>query len=76
MLTILTLYIDKDIDLWLDNLPQMPQKWIHGYDKGLEITHKRLYDIKAIPTLYLFDKDKNVILKDTSIEAIERFLQL
>ena len=73
MLTILTLYIDKDIDLWLDNLPQMPQKWIHGYDKGLEITHKRLYDIKAIPTLYLFDKDKNVILKDTSIEAIERF---
>ena len=73
MLTILTLYIDEDIDLWLANLPQMPTKWIHAYDKGLEITHKRLYDIKAIPTLYLFDKDKNVILKDTSIEAIERF---
>ena len=73
MLTILTLYPDEDIDLWLASLPKMPQNWVHGYDKGMEITHKRLYDIKAIPTLYLFDKEKNVILKDTSIEAIDSF---
>ncbi|HBK95202.1 MAG TPA: DUF5106 domain-containing protein, partial [Porphyromonadaceae bacterium] len=37
------------------------------------ITKQKLYDIKAIPTLYLLDKDKKVILKDTSIEAIESF---
>lgn len=73
MLTILTLYVDEDMDLWLANLSQMPPKWVHAYDKGLEITHKKLYDIKAIPTLYLFDKEKKVILKDTSIEAIEMF---
>lgn len=73
MLTILTLYIDEDIDMWLANLPNMPTKWIHSYDKDMEITHKKLYDVKAIPTLYLFDKEKNVILKDTSIEAIEMF---
>ena len=36
--------------------------WIHGYDKGMEIMRKRLYDIKAFPTLYLLDSDKNVIL--------------
>ena len=73
MLTILTLYPDEDINLWLAHLENMPQSWVHGYDKGMEITHKKLYDIKAIPTLYLFDKEKNVILKDTSIEAIENF---
>jgi hypothetical protein len=39
----------------------------------MTITQKKLYDIRAIPTLYLFDKEKNVILKDTSIEAIENF---
>ena len=73
MLTILTLYPDEDLDLWLAHLPQMPQNWVHGYDKGMEITHKKLYDVKAIPTIYLFDKEKNVILKDSSIEAIENF---
>lgn len=73
MLTILTLYPDEDLDLWLKHLPDMPKNWVHGYDKGLEITHKKLYDVKAIPTLYLFDRDKKVILKDTSIEAIENF---
>ncbi len=73
MLTILTLYPDKDIDLWLSHMAQMPQNWVHSYDKGMEITHKKLYDIKAIPTLYLLDKNKIVILKDTSIEAIESF---
>lgn len=73
MLTILTLYPDADINEWLTHLPQMPSKWVHAYDKDLQITHQRLYDIKAIPTLYLLDKDKRVILKDTSIEAVESF---
>ena len=73
MLTILTLYPDEDLGEWLAHLPQMPSNWVHGYDKGMQITQKKLYDIKAIPTLYLLDKDKNVVLKDTSIEAIESF---
>jgi thioredoxin-related protein len=73
MLTIISLYTDENIDLWLGHLPKMPQNWIHGYDKGMTITQKKLYDIRAIPTLYLFDKEKNVVLKDTSIEAIENF---
>lgn len=73
MLTILTLYPDEDLNEWLAHLPNMPSRWVHGYDKGLQITYQRLYDIKAIPTLYLLDKDKKVILKDTSIEAIESF---
>ena len=73
MLTILTLYPDEDLDEWLDHLPNMPKNWVHGYDSDMEITHKRLYDIKAIPTLYLFDSEKKVILKDTSIEAVENY---
>ncbi|MDD4778191.1 MAG: DUF5106 domain-containing protein [Fermentimonas sp.] len=73
MLTILTIYPDQDIDEWLAHLPEMPSDWVHAYDKGLQITNKRLYDIKAIPTLYLLDNNKKVILKDTSIEAIESF---
>lgn len=34
-----------------------------------------LYDLRASPTLYLLDKDKKVLLKDETIEAIEQFLK-
>lgn len=73
MITVLTVYPDADINGWKSHLPQLPANWIHSYDNGMTITRQKLYDIKAIPTLYLLDKDKKVILKDTSIEAIEQF---
>ncbi len=73
MITVLTVYPDADIDEWKSHLPQLPANWLHAYDKGMTITKQKLYDVKAIPTLYLLDKDKKVILKDTSIEAIEAF---
>ncbi len=76
MLTILTIYPDNDLEEWLAHLDKMPTAWIHGYDKGMKITHEKLYDIKAIPTLYLLDSDKKVILKDTSIESLEAFFSL
>lgn len=73
MLTIITVYPDKNLDEWLSHLSEMPSGWVHAYDKGMHITNEKLYDIKAIPSLYLLDKEKKVILKDTSIEAIESF---
>lgn len=76
MLTILTIYPDSDVEEWRAHLSQMPQRWIHGYDLGMSITSKRLYDIKAFPTIYLLDKDKKVILKDTSIEEVQSFFSV
>ncbi|HZJ79363.1 MAG TPA: DUF5106 domain-containing protein [Dysgonamonadaceae bacterium] len=74
MLTVLSIYPDSNIDEWRKALPSLPQKhWINSYDDGEVIANKQLYDIKAIPTLYLLDKDKKVILKDTTLEAIEEF---
>lgn len=34
-----------------------------------------LYDLRAIPTLYLLNKDKTILLKDKTIEEIENYLQ-
>ncbi|MFA7389015.1 MAG: DUF5106 domain-containing protein [Proteiniphilum sp.] len=76
MLTILTIYPDSDLEEWRAYLPQMPQQWLHVYDPGMAITRRRLYDVKAIPTIYLLDSDKTVILKDTSIEAVESFFSV
>lgn len=76
MLTILTVYPDNDLEEWLDHLDELPAAWVHGYDKGARITQEKLYDIKAFPTLYLLDREKSVILKDTSIEALESFFSI
>ena len=76
MLTVLTVYPDNDLNEWTSHVQEMPSQWHNAYDKGMVITQKKLYDIQAIPTLYLLDKDKKVILKDTSVEEIERFFSI
>lgn len=73
MLTILTVYPDSGLEEWKSHVKDLPQNWLNSYDDGMTITKKKLYDLKAIPTLYLLDKDKKVILKDTSVEAINAF---
>ena len=74
MLTVMSIYPGSDVKLWYEKLSSMPEKnWINGYDNGMVLTNKRVYDIKAIPTIYLLDKNKRIILKDTSLEEIESY---
>lgn len=76
MISILTIYPDGNIEEWRSHLSSLPSNWINGYDKDMTITKQKLYDIKAIPTIYLLDKNKKVILKDTSLETIESFFEI
>ena len=74
-LSILVLYPDEDIEAWRAHLSDYPAAWINAYDKGMEITRNRLYDLKAIPSLYLLDSQKQVLLKDcTSVAQIDYVL--
>ena len=74
MLTVLSIFPDGNVDDWRKALPKLPQQhWVNSYDDGEVIYNKLLYDIKAIPTLYLLDKDKKVILKDVDFEEIEEY---
>jgi len=75
-LTILAVYPDEDLQEWKNYLSEIPQTWINSYDKGTHIQDEEIYDLKAIPTLYLLDKEKKVILKDTSFEQLENYLRL
>lgn len=63
---IATIYPDKDLDLW--KKASYPQQWINGYASQLQ--DDQSYDLKAIPCLYLLDKDKRVVLKDAPVEVI------
>ena len=74
VLKILTIYPDEDIAHWYKYLDNIPSQWIKGYDNGL-LSKERLYNLSAIPALYLLDRDKHVLIKDgTSVADIENLL--
>ena len=74
-LAVLALYPDEDTDLWLSYKDEIPSNWINARDPGSTISESRLYDLKAIPSLYLLDADKIVLLKDcTDVLRLEAVL--
>ncbi|MBE6206312.1 MAG: DUF5106 domain-containing protein [Rikenellaceae bacterium] len=74
-LKIVVLYPDADLDAWHAAKGDYPAAWINGYDAEQTIEAEELYDLKAIPSLYLLDAEKRVMLKDcVSVELIERVL--
>lgn len=71
-LSVIALYTDKDNKVWRRHLLDQPKKWIQGRDENGYLYKNQIYDLKAIPSIYLLDSRKNVILKDCiSIEDIE-----
>lgn len=72
-ITVLAVYPDEDLSEWRQDQNKVPAKWINSYDKSLKLRNDELYDLKAIPTLYLLDENKIVLLKDClSVPTIEQ----
>lgn len=70
---VLTVYPDEDIEIWRSHLNNIPSEWIRAYDKEQTLTTQRLYNLNAIPALYLLDIEKRVVVKDSaSTTDIER----
>jgi thiol-disulfide isomerase/thioredoxin len=77
-LAVLNIYIDEDLEGWRKYMPVYPLEWYNGFDPDYVIRTDVLYNVRAIPSLYLLDKDKRVIMKDAPegrlFDWIERFL--
>lgn len=67
--TVLSVYTEGNPEVWRARLGEMPQGWIVGTDREA-IKLQALYDLKAMPTLYLLDGSKKVVLKDASFRQI------
>lgn len=74
-MTILAIYPDENENEWKNNISQMPEKWVVGWDKQGNINNKQLYNILASPTLYLLNKEKTILLKDASLDSIIQYLE-
>ena len=75
VITVLNIYIDEDLDEWRSYMPVYPEEWYNGFDPDFTIRNETLYNVRAIPSLYLLDKDKTVLLKDAPEERMFAYLQ-
>lgn len=70
-LSVLAVYTEGNDEVWRKSLPDMPQDWMVGTDREA-VKIGALYDLKAMPSLYLLDGQKRVILKDATYEMVRR----
>ena len=73
-LAVVNIYIDEDISEWRSYMPVYPDEWYNGFDPDLAIRTEKLYDVRAIPSLYLLDAEKRVIMKDAPENRLFNFL--
>ena len=74
-LKVVSMYIDTDLDLWKRYAGNYPDNWIYAYDPLFILRENGIYGLRAIPSLYLLDKDKRVILKDAQPEVVAEELE-
>lgn len=73
-LTVVAIYAEGKRDVWDSSCNVMPANWIVGYDLT-GILDKELYNLPAMPTPYLLDSDKRVILKDPTPDQLIHHMQ-
>lgn len=68
---VVAVYIDDEVEAW--RKAHYPSAWLSVY--APEIDRQDLYDIKALPTLYLLDTQKRVVLKDAQIDKVVSYYE-
>ena len=64
IMAVLNIYIDEDLEEWRSYMPVYPEHWYNGFDPDMVIRGENLYNVRAIPSLYLLDRNRTVIMKD------------
>ncbi len=71
---VLAVYTEGKQDIWDGFKDTFPKECIVGINEDTSILKKGLYDLIAMPTMYLLDKDKRVLLKDPTIEELNNYI--
>ena len=72
---VVNVYIDEDLAAWRAYAPSYPSSWLCGYDPDGLVRSDRIYNVRAIPSLYLLDADKRILMKDAPVERVISWLQ-
>ena len=66
---VLAIYAEENIDLWKKELTKMPTNWVVGRAVS-KIKPLGMYVLRAMPAIYLLDKDKKVVKKEALPENL------
>jgi Peroxiredoxin len=72
---VVNVYIDEDLAAWRAYEPNYPRDWFCGYDPDGLIRSDRIYNVRAIPSLYLLDAQKRILMKDAPVDRVVSWLQ-
>ena len=75
-LKVVDIFIDREVDQWKARVADYPARWINGYDHTFTIRDDILYNVRAVPSMYLLDKEKRVIFKDVPPEILLTYLSM
>ena len=73
-LKVLNIYPDHNVQAWLKDVKPLPQNWLEGRSPQGAIIREQTYYLPALPSLYLLDREKRVIVKDGTLEQVESAL--
>lgn len=68
-LTVIAVYAEGKREVWDNTRYDLPDNWLVGYDLT-GILDKELYNLPAMPTPYLLNSGKEVILKDPELKTL------
>lgn len=69
MLTVLAIDVAGDRKLWDESTGNIPADWIDGFNTD-DLREREAYWLPALPSIYVLDTDKTVILKDADLKSI------
>ena len=73
-IAVVNVYIDLEREKWQELAKEYPSKWHNGYDQDYALRQNLSYNVRGIPSLYVLDSDKNVLMKDAPVEKVIPFL--
>lgn len=73
-IAVVNVYIDEDLQAWMEYESTYPTVWTNVYDHNFIIRGNDLYFIRAIPSLYLLDSQKKVMMKDVPQDKLFAYL--
>lgn len=71
--SVLAVYTEDDDGVWRSSLGDMPPSWTIGTDR-LAVKEGALYDLKAMPAIYLLDGSGRVLMKDARYGDVRKAL--
>jgi len=72
---VVNVYIDEDLDAWRAYEPNYPRNWLCGYEPDGLVRSDRIYNVRAIPSLYLLGEGQRILMKDAPVERVVSWLQ-